>query len=242
MTVPARWPWYGALAWTAAVIAAFVLAQVVFTAGYIAWLRPDGEEALARAFDAVGTDGDLLALGSLATTPFCLLALLVAVKSQPGATLADSLALHRTPAPVLLRWLAATAAFVIALDALNLAMGRPLVPEFMREAHRTADSALALLFVVVIVAPVFEELLFRGFLLTGLESSPLPVPARVAIASLAWTVLHVQYDAIDLAAVFALGLLLGAARARTGSLAAPLAMHVLVNLWASAETAWLAAR
>jgi membrane protease YdiL (CAAX protease family) len=49
--------------------------------------------------------------------------------------------------------------------------------------------------------------------------------------------MHVQYDAFGITLVFALGLLLGVARARTGSLVVPLLMHSAANLVATIETA-----
>jgi membrane protease YdiL (CAAX protease family) len=59
----------------------------------------------------------------------------------------------------------------------------------------------------------------------------------VVVTSGVWAVLHVQYDAFDMATVFCSGLLLGTARLVTGSLLVPLALHAAVNLLATVEVA-----
>ena len=103
-----------------------------------------------------------------------------------------------------------------------------------------ADQLACCLDVALLVAaPLFEETFFRGFLFRGFASSFLGVIGTVLVTAGLWALLHVQYDAYGIALVFALGLLLGIARARTGSLWVPIAMHSAANLVATIETAVL---
>jgi hypothetical protein len=55
-----------------------------------------------------------------------------------------------------------------------------------------------------------------------------------------WALMHIQYDAYGIATIFCLGVLLGFARARTGSLLVPLALHSVANLVATLETVVMA--
>jgi membrane protease YdiL (CAAX protease family) len=60
---------------------------------------------------------------------------------------------------------------------------------------------------------------------------------QIGLTSLAWTLVHLQYGAYELAIVFALGVLLGIVRLKTGSLWSCLFMHAFLNLVATIETA-----
>jgi len=79
------------------------------------------------------------------------------------------------------------------------------------------------------VAPIFEELSFRGFLFEGLRRSWLGDSGTILVTSLVWAVIHTQYQLVYVLQIFALGLLLGAARLRTGSIVTPIAMHALFS-------------
>ena len=92
---------------------------------------------------------------------------------------------------------------------------------------------------MVIAAPLFEEVVFRGFLFSMLRTRAGVVASAIATAAL-WSIVHVQYDALELSYIFALGLLLAWARARTDSLAAPIALHAAVNLLALTQVAMAA--
>lgn len=86
-----------------------------------------------------------------------------------------------------------------------------------------------LLFVVpvVLLAPLGEEFLFRGWLLPRLARQIGPVPALVASSGV-FALLHPHYS-VQMGAIFGLGLLLGWARLRSGGLKAPIALHALIN-------------
>ena len=84
----------------------------------------------------------------------------------------------------------------------------------------------------VIFAPVFEEVFFRGFLFEGFRYSKMGAAGAIFVTSLVWAGFHMQYGLLQIASIFVLGIILGVVRYRTGSLWAPLAMHVFNNLLA----------
>jgi membrane protease YdiL (CAAX protease family) len=79
----------------------------------------------------------------------------------------------------------------------------------------------------VVVAPVTEEVLFRGFLYGALRRRWGPMGSICASAAL-FSVLHGHPAA--LLSLFAVGFLLAYLYERTGSLVAPMAAHALTNL------------
>jgi membrane protease YdiL (CAAX protease family) len=175
----------------------------------------------------------------VATSLVCTALVVAIVKLKKTATLADSLALRPLDPRALRAWLVLLVAMLAAFDLLALALGRPIVPPFMREAYASAQPVWLIWVALIVAAPLFEEVFFRGFLFRGLAASALGARATVVATALVWAVIHVQYDALDIALVFAMGLLFGAARLRSGSLLAPLALHAAANLAATVETALL---
>jgi len=78
-------------------------------------------------------------------------------------------------------------------------------------------------------APVSEELMFRGFLLSALAASPLGFRRATLAVTSVWTALHVGYSIFGLAEVFLVGLFLAWLLWRTGSLLVPLVCHTIYN-------------
>ena len=128
---------------------------------------------------------------------------------------------------------------MIVFDGLMFVSGRDLVPPFQVEAYQSAKDAgwmLGLMLAIIVVAPIGEEVAFRGFLYRGLVR---PGYERLAIVviSLAWALLHIQYDWLGMAQIFAAGLTLGWFRWASGSTTLTIIMHVLINFEAMLETA-----
>jgi len=135
---------------------------------------------------------------------------------------------------------ACLAALLIGFDLLTVLVGRDVVPGFMREAYLSArnSGSLPLFFIaVVIVAPISEEIAFRGFLFRGVSASWLGVSGATILTSAAWASMHVQYDAFTLAQIFVIGLLLGWIRWASGSTVLTIVLHMLANLTACIQAA-----
>ena len=90
---------------------------------------------------------------------------------------------------------------------------------------------------VVIVAPITEEIVFRGFLFRGLSASFLGVAGTLIVTSAAWAAMHVQYDWSSVGQIFLIGLLLGWLRWASGSTLLTIVLHVLANLAACIQAA-----
>ena len=91
--------------------------------------------------------------------------------------------------------------------------------------------------VAVVVAPVAEEIVFRGFLFRGLTGQSQII--AVSTTSLAWALAHVGMAWSLKLQVVLLGLLLGWMRWRSGSVVPPMLMHGLWNLWVMLSIAYI---
>lgn len=106
--------------------------------------------------------------------------------------------------------------------------GRDRVERSARDLAENAHGAwvLALVLVVVIGAPLVEELVYRGLLQGAVARRVHRVVAIVAVA--AWFAL-VHFRPVEYPGLFAFGLVLGVLAMRTGRLGASVLAHVAFN-------------
>lgn len=81
----------------------------------------------------------------------------------------------------------------------------------------------------VILAPLWEELTFRGFLLSALAKSRLGFWLAAVVSSGLWTLLHTGYSWPGLMSVFLAGIGLSWIMLRTGSMRAVVVAHGVIN-------------
>lgn len=101
--------------------------------------------------------------------------------------------------------------------------------DFLESAQHALPELAALLFSSVIVAPVFEEIVFRGFLFQGLRKKAGAVWSAV-ISTVLFALIHTQYDFWGWISVGLTGAAACYMTHRTGSLKSAIAMHSLTNL------------
>jgi CAAX protease family protein len=87
----------------------------------------------------------------------------------------------------------------------------------------------AVVLVAVVLAPLWEEAAFRGFLLSALASTRLGFWPAAVVSSGLWTLLHWGYSYFGLASVFLAGLCLSWIMWRWGSLRAVVVAHAIAN-------------
>ncbi len=103
-------------------------------------------------------------------------------------------------------------------------MPQPVFTLYLSE-ERTAVVRILLLLAVV-AGPVAEEIFFRG-LFYGWLRGQVGVPAGLLLSALFFALLHM--DAVAFFPILGLGLLFGWVYERTGSLTAPIAIHIFHN-------------
>jgi CAAX protease family protein len=135
--------------------------------------------------------------------------------------------------------IAAIVALVIVGNVLSWLLGRLIVTPFQLDIYRTAAAAgwLPWLWLgVVIVTPIGEETLFRGFLFRGLLRSPNDAWLAIGVTAALWALIHVQYDWYVISQVFAFGLVIGWLRWASGSTLLTMLLHAMINFEGMLET------
>jgi len=119
---------------------------------------------------------------------------------------------------------AASALYDVVKGPLGLQTNTDALAEQIKIAPLTT---LGLLLAGALVAPVCEEVFFRGFLLPGIARA-MPIWAAIAVSSLLFGVAHA--DLGSLAPLIVIGLLLGIVRYKTRSLWPSIFLHTLNNV------------
>lgn len=166
--------------------------------------------------------------------------LVLFAKLKRGWSARRYLALETVSWRVLAAWIGITIGFLVLYHAVTLVLKPENTAGMYLALYESAGYPWLFWLAIAGVAPVFEEVFFRGFLFRGLAASRLGTWGAIVISSLAWAVIHFQYDATVVAILFALGILFGMARARHGTVTLTIALHMLFNLIAGLEIVFLA--
>lgn len=234
---PKSWGGWATILWAALIAVLFAITQVVCLGVYLRVAQgrlaaEDFREALLHMqYDGLGQS-----LCTLATTVICGLLIVAVVKLKRGSDLKDYLGLVLPAKAQLIRWTLLFGGFLFLSDLITFLLGKPIVPDYMQRTYSSLESHWIFWIALVFAAPLFEELFFRGFLMKGLSASFLGPAGAVVLCSAAWAVIHMQYDGYGIATIFVMGLVLGAARVRTGSTILPMLLHALANFVAMTET------
>jgi membrane protease YdiL (CAAX protease family) len=184
-------------------------------------------------------DGVAVALIIFVSIPVQL-AMLYLLAQRGGGSAVDYLGLKWPSRNELGIGVALTVGLIILGNAVSWILGRTIVTSFQLDIYRTAAAAgwLPLLWLaVVVVTPIGEETLFRGFLFRGWLRTPRDAWPVIVVTAVLWALVHVQYDAYVIAQVFVFGLMLGWLRWATGSTILTMLLHGMINFEGMLETA-----
>jgi sodium transport system permease protein len=202
--------------------------QAVFCFGVILGLRWLALGLGARWPLPVRAAIDLVAF---VVTPPLLMALLLTTRPRYG------LGLRLPPPQALVSAAALVLLLVLPLTDLGgwLLASFPQLKQLLTEStllesvgrgHATGTGAWQLALVVVLLAPVCEELAFRGFILTGLRQRFHPWTA-ILLSSLLFAASHL--NVFQLVPTFILGVILGVVATRSRSVLPGMLLHLLYN-------------
>ena len=234
---PPPWGLLGTIAWGALGICAWFAVQFAVIIGVIVWRDTVAPGTIDM--QKMANDGFLLAFVTMVAAPAWVGVSVFAARLRKWRA-RDYLALVAPRRGEIAFGAVSMGVLLVGFDLLTLLVGREVVPGFMREAYLSArnSGSLALFFLaVVIVAPISEEIAFRGFIFRGLSASWLGVSGAIIATSAAWAAMHVQYDAFTLGQIFCIGLLLGWIRWASGSTLLTIVLHMLANFVACIQAA-----
>jgi membrane protease YdiL (CAAX protease family) len=233
---PAVWGLVATLLWTVLIAVAFLVVQIIVAGIYaIVTMREVPRAKVEAALAGLQFDGLFLAVCTVVTLLVCAPLIVGIVKLKRGSQLKDYLGLKVPRLRQLLVWSIITIAFGALVDLILTLLHEHKTSEFMLKVYGSANPRWPLWLAIVIVAPVFEEIAFRGFIFKGLAASRLHWTGATLITSLLWAAIHLQYDWYEVSVIFALGLVLGTARALANSTLLTIWLHCLVNILASVQ-------
>jgi hypothetical protein len=234
----APWGLGATIVWGLFVTIVFIFLQGLVLVGFVAINTTNNTDAsLYTMVKNLEVNGFIIAVATFVTTLLCVALIVVLVRLRRGLTVKRYLGLKAIAPRSLFIWIVIVTVFALISDLLTPVSGRPLIPDFMVDAYSTARCAPLFWCAIVVAAPLFEEVFFRGFLFEGFQQSRLGPLGAIAVTSFAWAIMHVQYGAYELGTVFVLGIIFGVARWKAQSLYPPLAMHALFNLFALIQLA-----
>ncbi|WP_201585478.1 CPBP family intramembrane glutamic endopeptidase [Psychrobacter jeotgali] len=121
--------------------------------------------------------------------------------------------------------------FMIGSQLLTYWLGKsPSV--FVNPLYASVSSVWLLVAAMVVVAPIYEELVFRGILWSAIaEQFSAPRGAIVAsfLTSVIFAVIHLQYGLYEISTIVVLALIFCYARIKSGSLLLPILLHIINN-------------
>jgi CAAX protease family protein len=130
-------------------------------------------------------------------------------------------------------WFAIFIMLLIAEEIASRRLGLP-TPASWRGQYAPFDIALRVVN-VVLTAPAFEELVFRGVVYDRVSHTPAGPIGAIVVAAVLFAGLHIQYSRGEIAFILIDGLFYGVVRYATGSVVLTFAMHSLGNLYAVVE-------
>jgi hypothetical protein len=215
--------WRG-LGWTGLAMLAAVAVPFLYGITAAIWnqARPTHPIPLPHGLDTAG-------VAIFAATLAAFFAIIILACRHSGWRPVDYLALTR-PRGAFLRL--GAVAFVVPL-AVAIAAAVYGSPGTSTTPSAGADLIVFVL-AVTVLAPIGEEIVFRGFLFRVLADSRLGVAGAVMLTSLVWASLHTDKSWEGMAATFFTGLVWGWLRWRTQSTLATITVHFLNNLVAAA--------
>jgi membrane protease YdiL (CAAX protease family) len=187
-----------------------------------------------------GGDGVVVTLIIFVSTPVQVL-LLAAFANRAGGSAAFYLGLTLPRRSEVVFGVTVVVGLIVVGDTVSWLLGHSIITSFQTDIFRTAGAAgwlplLLLWLAVVVVTPIGEEILFRGFLFRGWLRSPRDAWAVIVVTALLWALIHVQYDPFVISQIFVSGLLLGWIRWATGSTILTILLHALINFEGMLET------
>jgi uncharacterized protein len=230
-----RWPFLQTLGWGVLIILLSTLIQGLMFVAFAAvdlyarhYLSNLSRAYIQEVLVYEGGRGAVIFSTIIVSDLLCVAAILliVVLKRQ---TLQDYLSVYRVRPSVLFKWIGAVGGFVILT---NLAAGffhLDFGGEGMAKLYVATQPAWLFWAAAIIAAPIFEEVMFRGFLFRGFQASFLGTSGAIGLTAVLWAALHLQYNLYGIAFIALTGILFGLARVRTGSLIVPLILHALLN-------------
>ena len=185
---------------------------------------------IMQVINDLASNGLLVSISTIVGASVGVVMVIVFVNARRRASIREYLAFNPLTKRQALINLAVVAGLIALMELVSSATGQLPDTGFNFEVYRTTDPLALLWIAFIIFGPAFEEVFFRGFLFAGWLKSRIGPVGTIAITSVLWAVLHIQYDVYGMVQILIIGIALGIMRFKTRSLWSPLLMHFAWNL------------
>lgn len=125
--------------------------------------------------------------------------------------------------------------FMIGSEALTYLLDKT-PSAFVAPLYQSVSSVWLLVLALVVVAPLYEELIFRGLLWSAIAEQFVEQHSELyaaviasVVTSFIFAVIHLQYGLYEISTIIVLALIFGYARFKSGSLLLPILLHMINN-------------
>jgi len=188
-----------------------------------------GADLTEDQINAFMLDGDVLSVAFMLILPTVLAMLAFVVKVRRKQPLFSFLGFRIVSKSVLLTWCLYAIVLVTGMLIADRIFDRPFVPEWAQTAYEATGNLWFFSLSIIVLGPISEELLYRGYVLRVWSESRLGPAISAVLLSVMWAVIHLQYDLYDMAGVFFVGLLLCVSRFKSNSILPAIAIHIGFN-------------
>ncbi len=231
------WGFTGTLIWSSVIAISFVIIQIITMIVFIGLENLDVKpEEIDGFINQIQFNGLFLSFATVATFVGCSLIMIGAIKLKKGTNIQHYLSLNLVDFKTTRYWFLIIIGLMFISEFITYLLGKSLVPDFITVIYSSTSSIWLLWIAIVIAAPIFEELFFRGFIITGLSKTFMGPIGAIVISSLIWAAIHVQYDLYLIFTIFIFGLALGFIRLKTNSVLLTIGLHIFMNLISMIQT------
>ena len=206
----------------------------VYLAGRL-WLKGADKSSVGETILLGSSDGTVVSV-SIIISSFLIIAITTAIIGLKKGNIKNYLALSWFSLSVGISMFGLLLVFMIGSQLLSSFLEiNPLV--FIDPLYQSVSSVWLFVFAIVIAAPIYEEVVFRGILWSAIaeqfsaDSHSEHSGAIVAsiVTSLVFAVIHLQYGGYEISTIVVLALIFSYARFKSGSLILPILLHIINN-------------
>lgn len=167
----------------------------------------------------------------------CVIPIIFYAAKFPGQSAVETLAIKKVPKNIVGRWVLYFAGYwLVSMGFLHFI--HEADSPFMQSLRGAKHFGLAI--TIAVIAPIIEELIFRGYLYKAWRFTRLGFVGALILISALFSLIHAaQYHWPTLLVIFCFAMLLGAAREKTGSVLVPMLLHVINNTLAAVFVIYL---
>src|SRR4030043_897931 len=151
------WGFWATLGFSAIIFALFSALQIIVVTAFVSVAKAEHPELNLEAYaKSLSSNGFCLAISVIVSGLICIPLTLLFTKLRKNISIKNYIGFRDPLTREWVKWLLILVKYVFLSDAVSLLLHQPILPPFMVDDYKTASSLPALLFAIVVAAPIFE--------------------------------------------------------------------------------------